>query len=205
MFANLAGVDGRVPSSAEILASFREEWPDKAVLRHSTVMEFRGVRVSGLGICSFDASSENVAMALLTTTGVKLLEVESKRGKARGEFRIEGVNDRARAASELAGDVAFAFIQPGGPPANATVQGNQLRFVWIGADGGRTELVFGRQNIVASPVRLLEKVSFAEDGVRRRSAFYYDYKPLPDGKSIPGRIRLENSAAGYNVTLEALK
>lgn len=191
------------PSTSRVLSVFRNDWPDSGVLRHSAVLEFRGGRVSALGICSFDADTRDTALAMLTTTGVKILQVSSKGGDIRGDFRITGVRDKDKAARNLILDVEGTFIHPSGEPDARGRRGNSLLLSWMGKGGAgtRVELVFGvPRGRVDGETRLMEKF-FYKGGTLERAVFYYDYSG--DG-ALPSRIRVENYSGGYYLTLKAI-
>jgi len=190
-----------IRSSESLLRGFRGSWPSSGTLRHSALLEFRGIRVSALGMCSFDSSSGEAALAMFTTTGMKILQVGSDDGVLRWDFRLKGIEDERRAAENLIGDVKGVFIHPKGAPDYRVIRGNALVFGWREGDGGSVELVFGVPRGAADgKARLMEKF-FLVEGRSVKEVFYYDYSKA---SALPSRIRVENGGAGYDLTLKSI-
>ena len=188
-------------SSGSVLRGFRSEWPESGTVRHSAVLDFRGIRVPALGMSSFDSARGDAALAMFSTTGMKILQVESRGGRLGWDFRLNGIKEQKKAAENLIGDVKGIFIHPPGPADYRVFRGSGLVLGWRDSSGGLVELVFGVPvNSVDGKARLMEKFSF-KDGRIERSVFYYEY---PGGSALPSRIRMENYRSGYNLTLKSI-
>lgn len=188
------------PAPRQVLDDFRKKNIEACSLYQTAVIEIKGKSIAAIGFCAFDADKGDIALSLMSTTGMKFIEIAEFNGKKSSVFTLPDVASEEQAALRIGEDIKRIFIQPKGDPKDYQLTSSSLSFGWLDKDL-RTELIFGR-----SPEKdidgllLLGKKIYVKDSLAGE-VYYYDYKNL-HGKLVPMRIRYENQNFDYNLTLK---
>lgn len=188
-----------VPDPNSVLAAFRERVPKKFTERQTAVLDSRRGRMAAIGVCSFDKSTGEFALALMTPTGVKLLQVERKRGKIISRFSLPGVNPSDKAGPQIAEDAWRIYAHPDSAPSSREIRGNRLIMQW--KKGAETEtLIFGRT--ADSAVLDLKTKIISIDGEVECVIHYFKYRDMADGTRRAALITYENKRFDYFLTIK---
>jgi hypothetical protein len=195
-FANFA----TSPDLRKVLVDFRKNNIQACSLYQTAIIEIKGKSIASIGFCAFDAENGNIALSLMSTTGMKFIEISEFNGKKKSVFTMPDVASEEKAAERIGEDIKRIFLQPKGNPKDYITTKNSLSFNWINRDL-QTELVFGKsqQQGIKGPLLLAKKIYFK--GSLESLVYYYDYKRV-EGKLFPMRIRYENKKFDYNLTLK---
>jgi len=195
-FANFANS----PDPREVLINFRKNNIKACSLYQTAIIEIKGKSFASIGLCSFDADKGDIALSLMSTTGMKFVEISEFNGKKKSVFSMPDIAPEKKAAQRIGEDVKRIFIQPEGNPKDYLINKNSLSFNWINGDL-RTELIFGKphQKEIKKPILMAKKI-YLKDSLESL-VYYYDYKCFK-GKIFPMRIRYENEKYDYNLTLK---
>jgi hypothetical protein len=187
------------PDPAAILAVFRRGVPKRFTERQTAILDSTRGRMASIGVCSFDKNKGRFALALMTPTGVKLLQIEKRDGEIISHFYLPGVSPSKRAGPQIAEDSWRIYAHPDSEPSDREICGNRILFTW--RDGTRTEtLVFGRS--ANSAVFDLKTKIIALDGRDECVIHYFKYRDMPDGKRRAELITYENKRFDYYLTIK---
>ena len=190
------------PDYEKILPEFRNTWPTKLSMDQSAVISIGYRKTASLGLCSFNADDKKISLALMTTTGVKLLEVENKSGITTTRFAIPELAKKENAGKQLVNDVRIIYFHSDRKYNYCELRKDRLIFGWADRYKNRTELIFGQTN-ASNPIELMEKkVYFDNDPVS--IVYYSDYKII-NGKKIPMTIGYLNKKFNYSLVLKTKK
>ena len=195
-FANFANS----PDPVKVMMDFRKNNIQACSLYQTAIIEVKGKSIASIGFCSFDAENGNIALSLMSTTGMKFVEIAEINGKKSAILTLPDVAFKQKAIQGISEDIKRIYIQPKGIPEDFLETDRSLSFNWVNGDL-RTELIFGQ-----SPKKdikgllLLTKKIYLKD-LLDSVVFYYDYKKIND-KLMPMRIRYENDKYDYNLILK---
>ena len=188
----------KTPEPLKLLKEFRKNQIVSCTMAQNAVLDLNGKSMAAIGLCAFDNSRGYLAVSLISTTGIKLIEVAEFNGKRRSVFAISDISNEEKAADRIADDVKRIYTHPKGNPLYYQCNSNKVVFIWP-TGKIKNELSLG-YNPQSGKVVLKEKKIFV-DNVLEGCVFYYDYQDFK-GKDIPMRIRYENYKYGYSLTLK---
>lgn len=188
----------QTPNPLKVLKEFRKNQIVSCTMAQNAVMEINNKSIAAIGLCAFNSEQGYIALSLISTTGIKLIEVAEFNGKRRAVFAISDISDENKAADRIADDVKRIYIHPTGNPAFYQVSDPKVTFIWL-KDKVKNELSFGYDHKLKRTV-LKEKKILIEDELVG-SVFYYEHK-IFNGKNVAMRIRYENYKYGYNLIIK---
>jgi len=197
-FANFA----TSPDLEKVLQKFRKSFPKELSMDQSAVISIGFRKTASLGLCSFNAYNKEIALALMTTTGVKLLEVSKKSGISKTRFAIPELAKKESAGKQLIHDVEVIYFQPNRKYDYCELRKEKLIFGWTDIYKNKTELIFGHTN-ESNPIELMEKKVYF-DNTPVYIVYYSDYKEI-NGKRIPMTIGYLNKKFDYTIVLKTKK
>ena len=186
------------PKPLKVLQGFKKNRLEACTLVQNAILDIKGKKMVAIGLCAYDMNRDYIALSLISTTGIKLIEIAEFNGKRRSAFAISDIADGNQAANQIADDIKRIYMQPKTDPLYYNCTKNKVVFIW--RDGkNQNELLFGFQKNTGKAV-LKEKKIF-DNKKLQAAVFYFDHKEF-NGKSIPMRIRYENYQFNYNLTLK---
>lgn len=191
-----------IPDYRDVLTKFRRTFPHRLSLDQTAVIRKGFLELTSLGLCSFDAATDDISVALVTTTGIKLLQAERKGGRITAETNIAQLaGSEDNSARTLIEDVENIYFQPVGNPDYCELRGKFLTYGWS-RNKNRTELVFGT-TADDMEIRLrIKKIYF--DNSLRFLVYYSDYRNSGT-LAVPYKICYENSKSSYTLELRTIK
>jgi hypothetical protein len=187
---------------SKVYKHFIKNFQFKGEYVQKVVIELNGRSIPALGMCSYDLLSKRVALTLLTTTGVKILELDEDDGIMKKAFIMpemaKKIRNGEKAVQQIADDIKHIYFKPFEQPNECSRNQNSVS-LFFKNDIRKTELKFGLDLNNASFV--LKEKYFYIKRYPESAVFYYDYE-LHNGKLIPMRIRYENYLYGYNLTIK---
>ena len=190
------------PNYRKVMPEFRDNWPEQLSLDQSVVMEIGFSKTTAIGLCSFDAKNKDISLALITTTGMKLLEAVRRSGKTETLFSIPELAKREAAGKQLIEDVDTIYIHPEIKYSYYELRKNRLIYCWEDGAKNRTELIFGKNRENSELMLMSKKVYFDNSPIS--IVYYSDYKEIR-GKKIPMTIGLLNKKFGYSILIRTKK
>ena len=167
-------------------------------MAQNAVLEMKGRSIAAIGLCAFSNERGYLALSLISTTGIKLIEIAEFNGKRRSVFAISEIADDEKAADLIADDVKRIYFHPLGNPLYYQCSANKVRLIWI--EGSiKNELSFGFDQELERTV-LKEKKIFIDNELAGL-VYYYDHQVF-NGRNVAMRIRYENYKYGYNLILK---
>lgn len=188
----------KTPAPLKVFKSIEKNRVNACTMFQNAIIEIKGKGMAAIGLCSYDINRGYIAVSLISTTGIKLIEVAEFNGKRRQVFAMSDIANGDKAANRIADDVKRIYIQPTGPPQYLKCSVNSVLFIWSKGKI-RNELRLGHDS-PSNPIVLQEKKIFLDNELEG-AVFYYDYKDI-NGKQFPMRIRYENYKYNYNLTLK---
>jgi len=183
------------PLDAElVIKQFRKTWPQRATQFQVAVIEISGWPLTALGLSRFDAKNGEIALSLMSTTGVKLLEIMGPPNQQKIYFALPEITPEHQVGKQVGGDVRRIYLHPVEKADDCGFHRHRLTYGWTGREQ-RTELVFGGEK---SDLKI--KRIFSSNRLICR-IYYYDYQEVA-GFRLPARIRMENLEYDYNLTLK---
>ncbi len=189
------------PDALEVFAAFDVGREHRLTLCQSAVLELKGQATSAIGLCSYDSGQGYIALSLMTSTGMKLLEFVELNRKRRFVFVMPDLASGEEASERIADDARRIYFHPAGTPSHYGVTDRYVNLVF---DEGvvRTELRFGIDPGAGETVLREKRISVG--GKLESLVFYLDYTDF-DGLMYPGRIRYENFSHEYVLSLRNLE
>jgi len=194
VFANFA----IAPEPLQVLKEFQKNRLEACTLVQTAILDIKGRKMVAIGLCAYDMNRDYIALSLISTTGIKLIEIAEFNGKRRAAFAISDIADGDQAANQIADDIKRIYMQPKNNPLYYNCTKNKVTFIWRNGKK-QNELLFGFQKDTGKAV-LKEKKIF-DNKKLQAAVFYFDHKEF-NGKNIPMRIRYENYKFNYNLTLK---
>lgn len=193
-FANFANP----PDYKYVILRFKNNWPKKLSMDQTAVIEMGFTEIPAIGLCSFDSDNDEISLALMTTTGMKLIEIQKLDGKINNRFSIPELAKNKNSGKQLIEDVSTIYIHPQKKYDYCEIRKNSLVYGWTENIKNRTELVFGIKK-GEKQLRLMEKrVYFDNNPVSY--VYYSDYK-----MDIPMTVSYINKKFGYSLILKTQK
>ncbi len=189
------------PDYTVTLREFRESWPLKLSMDQSAIIKIGPKKVATLGLCSFNAENGDISLVLMTTTGMKLIEIEKKAENSKIRFAIPELSDNQNAGKQLIEDVKIIYCHPKTSPDYCELRKNSLTYGWV-ASKNRTELIFGKNGKEQKIKLLIKKVFFDNSLV---SIVYYSNYKLINGGELPMTTGYKNKKFGYSLVLTTTK
>ncbi len=196
-FANLA----IPPDYTKTLAEFRKSYPSALSMDQSAVIEIGFKKIATLGLCSYNSYNGDISLALMTTTGMKLIEIEKKSKKIKTRFLIHELSNKKNAGKQLVEDVKIIYCHPSSDYNFCELRKNSLTYGWTDSKN-RTELIFGKKADADDIELLVKKIYFDNSPVS--IVYYHEYK-LINGKNVPVKISYFNKKFNYSLLLKTLK
>ena len=196
-FANFA----TMPNQKIILSNFLQHHPNQLSMEQSALIIIGRKKIISIGMCRFDIKKDEIALALITTTGMKIVELSKENGKTTTHFAISEITNQKNASQQLIKDIHNIYFQQTSCPENIEI--NKTRIIYNWKNGNKkTELIFGKLS-KQSKIELLVKKVYSE-GTLDCVIYYSDYK-LKHGKNIPMTIHYENREFDYSLILKTKK
>ena len=187
------------PDLSAILADFRRSDSVRFTERQTAVLDSKRGRMAAIGVCSFDKKSGAFALALMTPTGVKLLQVAKVGGQTTSCFYLPGISPGKKAGPQIAEDAWRIYAHPDTPPVDREIRGDRLILNW--KNGAETEsLIFGRS--ADSAVLDLKTKMISVDGQVECVIHYFKYRDMSDGTRRAELITYENRKFDYFLTIK---
>lgn len=188
------------PVPHAVLKEFREKALTECTVFQKAVIDIKGRKMAALGLCSIDAEQKYIALSLISTTGIKLIEFAEHNGVRRSSFVFSDIATGDQAAKRIGDDIKRIYIHPNGDPLFNESTENAVILIWDKGDI-RTELRFGKSSKEdIGKTLLLEKKIFIDDTLEG-VVYYYDYKKINE-KISPMRIHYKNKKYDYSLTLK---
>ncbi len=185
-------------NSKQIFSNFLKHHPQHLSIEQSVLITIGSKKIISIGLCRFDINNDEIALALITTTGMKILELSKTNGKTTTHFAISEITNKKNASKQLIKDIENIYFSPSGQLKNITIKKNRLIYNWSQGNR-RTELLFGRLS-KQSKINLLIKKIYTS-GTLESVVYYSDYN-LKNGKNIPMTIHYENRKFDYSLILK---
>jgi hypothetical protein len=189
------------PKPLELYDAYKKSHPESLGFVQKAVLDLNGHLIPALGLCKYNQTDQFVALSLLTTTGIKVLEVEESNNRIIKSFVMpdlaKKINSEKKAVAQIADDIKLIFFMPKGKPVEFLHNSNFMLLSW--KNGMRkTVLKFGWNKKLKRFV-LKEKLYYIKQ-YPEVSVFYYEHK-IYDNKIVPMKVRYENFRFGYNLTI----
>ena len=192
------------PAPEKLLESFRKTWPESMTIEQSAVIRMGSREITSLGLCYFNRQTNELSLALMTTTGMKIMEVNRKNGKTETKFALAEFAKNKKAPMQLIQDVANIYFMPEGEPESYEIRKNMITYKWHSPSSTNTpdadkstELIFGREKTTS---KLQLKIKKLYKGTKITAIVYYYSFREKNGKSVPISTGYENRE--YNYTLK---
>jgi len=189
------------PKPLELVKKYRQSYAKKMTFSQKAVIELNGHKMPALGMCAFNQSEKYLALSLLTTTGIKVLEVEQKNNFIAKSFVMpdiaKKINSEKTAVAQIASDIKFIFYFPEGKPEEFSQNKSSMSVYWKKTPR-KICLKFGWNSKLKRFV-LKEKMLYIKNYIES-VAYYYNHQ-VYNNKIVPMKIRYENYRFGYNLII----
>jgi len=185
----------------KILIQFKKEWPNKLSMDQSAVIGIGKKKITAIGLCAFNADTDKISLALMTLTGMKLLEMKRENGKTETYFSISEITNKESATKQLIQDIKMIYFQPSYTPYSCKTGSNKIIYQWKHANK-KTVLIFG-QDSKSKQVVLLIKKQYIDNNLN--SLVYYSNYKKKNGKNVPMTIHYQNRKFDYSLILKTKK
>jgi hypothetical protein len=189
------------PNPITIWNQFTKECPDQLSMDQSALIGIGRKKITAIGLCSFNRDKDEISLALMTLTGMKLLEMERKNGKTETYFSISEITNKKSASEQLVMDIKSIYFQPTKRYDNCEIRKDKIIYKWAKGEK-KTILIFG-QSSKREKVVLLIKKQYINDTLESL-VYYSDYK-MKNGKNIPMTIHYQNRKFDYTLILKTKK
>ena len=189
------------PNKKKVFNDFIRQYPDKLSMEQSALITIGKKKIISIGVCRFDIKKDEIALLLVTTTGMKILELSRSNGTTKTHFAFPEITNKTNASEQLVKDIHNIYFQPLNYSGNAEINENRIIYKWNNKNI-RTELVFGRTPQHKKIVLLIKKIFNGE--ILDSVVYYSDYQ-LKHGKNVPMTIHYENRTYDYSLILKTKK
>ena len=185
----------------EILNEFRKYSVKQISMNQAVIIRMGFREFTALGMCDYNTTTEEISLALMTTTGIKLIEVASKAGKINRCFTAPGFTKNGSRAERLIENVRNIYFQPKGDFSSYRVLPDRVICTWKDKQG-KTELLFGKAPD-SEKIFLFEKRLYTANALAA-TVYYSNYRQI-NGKDIPMTIAYRSSKYNYSLILKTKK
>ena len=189
------------PQTQNLFDDFKTKFPNKLSMEQSALISIGHKKITAIGICKFDTQKDEIALMLVTTTGMKILELSRSKNRTVTHFALPEITNKVHASKQLIADIHNIYFQPVKATDDININGNKITYTWK-TEKGCEQLVFGRlpkQNKVALQIK---RVFYK--GTLDSVVYYSDYQ-RKNGKTIPMTIHYENRKYDYSLILKTKK
>jgi hypothetical protein len=185
----------------KIFIKFSKEWPHQLSMDQSALIGIGRKKIAAIGLCALNSDKDKISLALMTLTGMKLLEMKREDGKTDTYFSIPEIKDRKSASKQLIQDIKTIYFPPVRNPDNCEIRKNKIIYQWQTLNE-KMLMVFGK-TAKDQEITLREKKQYHDNNLIS-IVYYSDYK-RNNGKNIPMTIHYQNIEFNYSLILKTKK
>ena len=181
--------------STDLLKDFKKNYPNALSMNQSLIIKMGFKKLPALGMCAYNIENNHIAISLLTTTGMKLIEAEKIKEKIKVLFVMPGLMKNQNNAKNLIKDVQSIYFHPCEKPTSCEVSKYNIIYTFKESQHKKVKLFFGKTKN-DNNIKLRIKQIFDNDRVITE-VYYYKYK-----KNIPIEIGLKNIKFNYSLQIK---